>query len=732
MTDNSASQARSSFAPPSSSDLLTLFAATKVSVESGAVNAAHKKILTQQPDIRPLELLRAIIQHTKLSGLRPGWFMIDRFDLRRLPAMMHYEGRWGLAEFVQEAGVDCVRFTSESRDAETLEVSSVGQCPLLWLENRVSSDKKTSWSGSKAKALVMTELFRHKRWIADVAVATLVVNVLAVATSLFAMQTYDRVVPTLAYSTLATLVVGMLVVVAVDWVLKMLRARIVDEVSSGVDKRISQYLFDHIMQLQLDKRPQSLGSLAAQVTGLDSVRQFLSSTTIFALIDLPFVLLFIALIGLIGGPVAFVYLTLLPIALTIGLIAQRRMRKLVKESMIRQNERQGALVDCLRGSESIRSANASWRFSALWAEITADINTHSLAQKRISAFSTTTTGSLATLAYVGAIVVGVHQVEVGGLTMGGMIACSIIGGRVIAPVSRAVVFISQWQNVTQSLAMADKILDLETERQSDQHLVFPDNEPQRVELIDVQFSYENSPIRQLDIANLKLQAGERVALLGPVGSGKSTLLKIIAGMYRPTSGRVKIGEADLWEMDPNALSKFVSYLPQQIALFKGTLRSNLLLSGSVADSEMLQVVSALGIEAIAAQSPQHLDMSISEGGGGLSEGQRQLVGLSRVFLARPKIWLLDEPTSSLDMKTEADVIDAIDQFVGPNDILVVSTHRPMIAQTLANRVLVVRQGKVVDDGAPEEVLPKMLATRKKARAPSSKGSGQPKGGVRVI
>lgn len=727
----------------SSESVLQLFKAAKIAVAEGALNSAYQQILTQQPEAKPFDLIRGIITRLKLKGVRPGLFQLNRFDLRRLPALVIHEDQWCLAEAREGEAADSLRIIDAQGQRQTLSIAALGPCPVLWVEKRTPlSAALTTGEGARvsAKRLVFAELFRSKRWILDVTAATLVVNVLAIATSLFAMQTYDRVVPTLAYATLATLVTGMLIVVLFDWILKMVRARILDRVACRVDRKVSQQVFDHILHLQLDKRPQSLGTLSAQVTGLDSVRQFFSSTTIFTLIDLPFVLLFIVFIYVIGGPVSMVYLTLLPIAFLLGFVTQQRLRSLLKISMTRNNERQGALVDCLRGTESIRSANAGWRFSTLWQEITADINDYSIQQKSITNLSMTTTASLASLAYVGAIVVGVYQIETGGLTMGGLIACSILGGRVIAPVSRAVQYLTQWQQVSQTLDMVDQVLNLKSERDPDQHLVFPDQTPECIELMDVRFSYGESPMIQLEVPSLQIKAGERVALLGPVGSGKSTLLKVMAGMYRPTEGRIKLGEADLWETDPNYLSSVVSYLPQQVSLFKGTLRSNLMLSGAVPDGEMLTIVGALGIDQIAANSPQHLDMEIAEGGSGLSEGQRQLVGLSRVFLAKPKIWLLDEPTSSLDVATEDQVIEAIDRVVGPNDILIVSTHRPMIANRLANRVLVVRQGRIVEDGTPQVVLPKIFSGRQQTAATKTvkraiapvKETGFGRGGIDVV
>jgi ATP-binding cassette, subfamily C, bacterial LapB len=545
--------------------------------------------------------------------------------------------------------------------------------------------------------------------VGKVLVATVMVNLLAISTSLFAMQVYDRVVPTLAYSTLTTLVAGMGLIIIMDWGLKTLRARIVDSVSVTVDKRVSQQVFDHLLHLRLDSQPKSLGTLAAQVGGLDSVRQFFSAGVVFGLIDLPFALMFIAFIAIIGGQVGWVYALLLPVALLLGLTTQVRLRDLLRRQLQRHNERQGVLVDAIRGAESIRANNATWRFSEEWQAITASIDGYSIQQKAINSFSTVTTGSLSTVAYVAAVVVGVWQIEAGLLTMGGLIACSILGGRVIAPVAQGVQYLAQWQNVSQSLQMVNQVLSLDLERRADQHLLLPDTPPETLELVKVRYAYPESPVQQVNIGKLAFRAGERVLLVGPVGCGKSTLLKVMAGLYRPHEGRVRLGDADLWEIDPQVVVSQVGYLPQAVHLFKGTLRSNLALSGTAGDSRLLKVTRDLGVDAIAANSPLGMEHVISEGGEGLSGGQRQLVALARVVIAQPRIWLLDEPTASLDAESEAKVWAVLEENLQPEDILIVATHRPMLAMKLATRVIVMQQGEVVKDGTPESVMPQLVA-----------------------
>lgn len=682
-----------------------------LTVEPERLAAAYAKAADTLPaSVQPGEAVRHILSLAQFKGVQSmqlGW---RRLDLRRLPALVRHGEDWLLAERHQN---DAVVLVDDKGQEVVLALADLQEDLVLWLRppGQRSQSRSPALQGNRAARLVWSELFRDPGWVAKVLVATLIINVVAVATSLFAMQVYDRVVPTLAYATLTTLVAGMMLVVALDWTLKILRARILDSVSVSVDKRVSQQVFDHLLHLRLDIQPRSLGTLAAQVGGLESVRQFTSAGVIFSLIDLPFALMFIVFIAVIGGKVGWVYAALFPVALLLGLTTQWRLRELTRQQLMRNNERQGVLVDAIRGAESIRAGNATWRFSQEWQDMTASIDGYSIQQKAINNFTSVTTSSLSTLAYVAAVVVGVWQIDGGLLTTGGLIACSILGGRVIAPVAQGVQYLSQWQGVSQSLVMVNQVLSLDLERRADQTLLLPEEPPTSVELEKVKYAYPASPVQQVNVGHLNLRSGERVLLVGPVGCGKSTLLKVLAGLYRPNEGRVRLGDADLWEVDPQVVASQLGYLPQSVHLFKGTLRSNLALSGTAGDSRLLKITRDLGVDAIAATSPLGMDLPISEGGEGLSGGQRQLVGLARVVITQPRIWLLDEPTASLDSESEARVWQVLQNNVQPEDIMVVATHRPMQAMKLANRVIVMQQGEIVHDGRPQDVLQQWMARR---------------------
>ena len=705
MDRQTAEQAPQSMAPALVKQLLV---SLQIPCDSNALQQACAQTAHSSTSPGPAQWLRQVLIQAGLKNLTPVQLPWRRLDQRRLPALVWTGDEWWLVERDAAGRLTLINAAGERRGADDTELQDA---LVVWLRapTRRSAEADSLLSGNLATRLVWRELFRERGWLWKVMVATVLVNLLAVGTSIFAMQVYDRVVPTLAYATLTTLVTGMMLIILLDWLLKTTRARILDSLSCAVDKRVSQQVFEHLLHLRLDQQPRSLGTLAAQVGGLDAVRQFFSSGVVFALVDLPFAILFLAFIAIIGGAVGWVYALLLPVALLLGYVTQWRLRALLAQQMLRSNERQGLLVDTIRGAETIRANNAGWRFAQEWQNVTASIDGYSIQQRAVSSFSSVSTGSLSTLAYVAAVVVGVWQIEAGLLTMGGLIACSILGGRVIAPIAQSVQYLAQWQQVRQALQMVHQVLLLARDRRIDQQLLLPDTLPNEVALERLRFAYPESPVCQLDIDRLQFKSGERVLLVGPIGCGKSTLLKMLAGLYGPSEGRVRLGDADLWEIDPQLVASQVGYLPQAVQLFKGTLRSNLALTGVTSDSRLLQITRELGIDGIAASSPQGMDLAISEGGEGLSGGQRQLVALARVLINQPRIWLLDEPTSSLDSESEQRVWAALQEAVQPEDILIVATHRPMAAARLATRVIVMQQGQVVKDGAPDRVLTQMLA-----------------------
>ncbi len=652
-------------------------------------------------DFTPFETLQFVIKRLGLNDLNVSHTSTSQLHDGNLPGIIFHDGRW---KIIKKSGsyyriIDQVTLDEVEFEFEDLPITVV-----TWLERRQTNyDKSPLEHLITTKGLIFKNFKAHPVWLINIAIATVIVNLFAVVSSLFAMQVYDRVVPTLAMETLTSLVVGVTIIYAVDWLLKIARSKIVDHNSSYIDKKISLDIYRHLLNVQLDKLPNQVGTLTSQINGLESVRQFFSSTIVFSLVDLPFALMFLGVIYLIGGQIAFVYGGFLIASIVMALIAQKRCKDLAANLVIRSNEKLGVLVDSIRGRETIRSMGSSAMFEHEWNEINDSISDYSLKQKRISTSATTTSQTLGQISYVVAIVIGVYLIGQGEMTMGGMIACSILGGRVLGPVGQAVGHLVQYESVLQSMRMIDSFWAIPQQRNPTLKYVYPDTRPSRISIHNLEFKYSEEGQKILNIAHLEINQGERIALLGSIGSGKSTLLKVLAGLYKPSSGHIRLGDADLWELDPEYISKNVSYLSQTPELFKGTLKSNLTLGRPIGDTKILSVANRLGINAIADRSEKGLDLEISEGGAGLSGGQRQLVAIARMFVGNANVWILDEPTASLDPNTQAVVVEAIKARMLPSDILLFATHNPKLAMDLATRVIVMNNGQIANDAPASAV-----------------------------
>jgi ATP-binding cassette, subfamily C, bacterial LapB len=689
--------------------------------------------LAQQPDqVADWGLfgwLTAVMTGADLRGCKFAVLPFARLDLRELPVLGRIDGQWVLIERHSEdlalvSGCLSADLSVDQNGPQLVNFAALAGCLTIWMARKLGTEPSET-ADLSALNLVMRALFRRRTWVLHVVVATLVINIMAIATSTFTMQVYDRVIPTLAYATLFTLVAGMAVVTSLDWLLKVIRARIMDAVGARADRDLSAFVFDHLMHVRMDKMPASLGLVASQVGALDSVRGFLSSAVIIAIIDLPFSMLFLVFIVAIAGNVVWVYIVAILLSLGAGLWTFLRLRHLTEKIVTKSHEKQGFLVDAVRGSETIRAARAGWRFADGWAGLQDLIGIYDIQQKDVRNSSSNFQGALAGLANIAAVVVGVFEVAQGNMSQGAMVAVSILGGRILGPFTQVAQLMTQAQQVKQSLKLVDQLLALPRERRADANLLMPENLSGSLSCEGVKFSYPDTPTPQLALPSVSLNPGDRVLVLGPNGCGKSTLLKVLAGQFPPSEGRVLYGHVDLWAVDPRLLERRIGYLPQTVHLFKGTLRDNVQLSGSISDDRLLEVARDLGLDQIGAESSQGLQRIVQEGGIGLSGGQRQLVALARMIATKPTVWLLDEPTASLDTESEMRSWEVLFNTATKDDIVVVATHKPMTMLKYCNRVIVMKAGAILRDAPPDQLFPQMArrADTSDASLPSSSDQG---------
>ena len=625
-----------------------------------------------------------------------------------LPGLLFIGGVWSIVTADNE-GIKVKDDTGSVRKFDDLEDVPISIFVGLQNEQKKIEGRDLSFddidddSFETIFQIIRRHALARKRWVYDIIIATVMVNVFAIVTSMFAMQVYDRVVPTLAFATLYTLAIGMLVIYTTDFLLKTFRARLLDAKTSYIDQAVSEEVYDHLMSVQMDRLPNQLGTLTGQISGLESARQFFTSSAVFILVDFPFCLLFIAMIYLVAGPVALVYAAFLVISVIIGVISQKLSQRLVKRITSKSNEKLGFLVDSIRGLEAIKTFGGKKNATERWSSLNKEISQFSLAQKSISTTSSNLASTIGQLAYLMAIIFGVHQISEGTMTQGSMIAVSILGGRVLGPAGQAVNHIIQFETTRQTMELINRLLKLPREQINSDKQIMPMHRVGQVSLRDVSFSYQGQEAAQLQIPSLDIKAGDRVALLGSIGSGKSTLIKLLARLYRPTQGNIKIDGVDLWQIDEYFINNNFGYHSQSPELFKGTLKENLLFGRSLSDKYLVSVVNDLGIDRIADQSDKGLDRPISEGGAGLSGGQRQMISLGRVLIGSKNIWIFDEPTASLDSHSQELFVKGLQSRMRADDILVFSTHNIKLAMELSNRIIVLEDGKISRDAPTSAV-----------------------------
>ncbi len=626
----------------------------------------------------------------------------------QLPAWALLQGQFVLVTRLDAAGAGYMVLSEQGIESTVPQIGDA-----VWVPVTTVRDTQLAPEPRLASHAMLAALREHRSWLVQVGLATLVINALSVVASLFAMQVYDRVVPNFAYSTLWVLASGVLLAMLFELAFKTIRLSLQERVTRRMDDGLSRFFLERVMALRMDARPRTVGTLVAQIRDYEQVKIFLTSTTLFALADLPFALFFLLVIYLVGGMVVLAPLALIPLVLIIGLASQRRLAHWQQVQAEEGALRSGLLFEAIDGAETVKASAAEWRFSTLWQFATERIAEAGMKIREISGNAMHLSYLLQQLAYVAVIMSGVYQIEAGLLSMGGLIACSILAGRALGTLSGISGLLVQWQHAAYSLKVLNRLLANAQDGSTSQSAVSTEAAlGYRFE--NVSYAYDTMLGPNLQVPKLDILPGERIVVLGRNGSGKTTLMKLLAGLATASSGSVRVGNVDILQARPDWLRSVVGYLPQSPRLFAGTLRDNLTLGLSMPDeSDIAEAAKLTGLDALIAQHPRGLDLKITEGGQGLSVGQRQLVALTRLVLQKPKIWLLDEPASALDQETEAKLLGYL-QTLGPQHTLIFTTHQNGWLQ-LATRILMVEAGRITAD-VPADRARLMTAAQAKAMA----------------
>ena len=537
----------------------------------------------------------------------------------------------------------------------------------------------------------------------DVLLAAFMINVFAIAMPLFTMNVYDRVVPNHAIETLWMLAAGVAIVLIADLVLRTMRGYFLDLASSRVDVRLSAYIMERVLGLRMENRPLSAGSFAANLRSFETIRDFITSATVTAFIDVPFALIFLIVIGWIAWPLVLPIVFGMLLVVAYALTVHSKMHELSETTYRASAMRNATLVESLVGLETIKALGAESVMQRKW-ELSANFLSRVGSQLRLLSSSTINVAMWVQQSVsVIVVVVGVYLIADGNLTLGGLIASTMLSSRAMAPIGQVAGLLTQYHNAATALKSLDNILQQPVERPADSNFVARQHFTGDIEFKDVDFNYPEQDMAALRNISLKIRAGEHVAILGRVGSGKTTLEKLILGLYQPTSGAVLVDGIDLRQLDPAELRRNVGYVPQDITLFYGTLRENLTISSTAADdAAVLRAAQVGGIIDFVNSHPKGFDMVVGERGESLSGGQRQAVAIARATINDPPILLLDEPTGSMDHSSEEEIKQQLSTYAAGKTMIVI-THRTSLLD-LVERIIVIDAGKIVADGPKAQVV----------------------------
>jgi ATP-binding cassette subfamily C protein LapB len=545
--------------------------------------------------------------------------------------------------------------------------------------------------------------------------AALLSNVLMLVTGLATSVVFDKVIPHQAYVTLWALAAAALMAVGFDLVARQLRAYLIDLSGRKVDLLVGAMLFRQTLGARMEHRPASAGAYAHTLAQIEVVREFFASATLSALSDLPFIVIFVAMVFVIAGPLGWVLAVAIPLLLVLTVLIQGTLRRAMAANLQQQADLHGVLVEAVEGLEDLKAAGAQGRFQRLYETATAAAAETALRSRRITALATNLSAVAQQLVTVVMLVWGVYLIGDQVITGGALIGAVMFAGRAVAPLSSVVMLAMRWQGARAAMKALDAVMAKPLDRDAGKAYVSRPDLHGRLALHDVAFAYPAAagaaaPPRVLKGVHLKLAPGERVAILGRIGSGKSTVLRLLAGLYEPCEGFVEVDGIDLRQIDPADFRARVGFVGQEPRLFNGTLRDNVLLDRPSADPGRLADAARLtGLDRVVAAHPLGWELPVGESGGLLSGGQRQLVALTRCLVTRPRILLMDEPTSSMDAQSEAAFLRQLQGAIGECTLVMV-THRPAVLE-LVQRVLVVDGGRIVMDGPRDAVLAALSGVR---------------------
>ena len=620
-----------------------------------------------------------------------------------LPVVLEMKGDQAAILVERNGDVATVLFLDEQEKTHEIEITSLeerydGNCYLLKPGMAVEGISK-DWFWSTIR--------KSRGLYAEVLVASLLINLFALVTPLFIMNVYDRVVPNHAIETLWVLASGIAIVFIFDLIMKSLRGYFIDAASKRADITLSAQTFNRVMDIKMSHRPNRVGSFANNLQEFDSFREFFTSTTLVALIDLPFVILFVLLIYLVGGVLAIVPLVAIPMIILAGLALQRPLHGIITETFKESAAKHAMLIEVLASLDTVKGARAEGVMQKRWETFNAKLAKMGLRSRFLSMSIVNLAQLIQQTSTIAIVAVGVYAIIDGNLSVGGLIACTILTGRCLAPMGQVAGILTRYHHSIAAFNAIDRVMALPVERPAGKSFLHRPSIKGDIEFKEVTFNYRDQQISALSNISFKITEGEKVAIIGRTGSGKTTLQKLIMDYYEPDAGAILVSGTDINQIDPTDLRRNMSYVPQEISLFSGTVRENIVLGTPLAtDEAVLEAARVAGILDFLNTHPEGFDLDVGERGERLSGGQRQGIAIARAIINRAPILVLDEPTASIDNTAEMLFLKHFFEYAKNRTLLLVTHKTSMLS--LVDRLIVLNDGKIIADGPRDEVL-KMLA-----------------------
>ncbi|KPK25414.1 MAG: ABC transporter [Desulfobacterales bacterium SG8_35_2] len=556
---------------------------------------------------------------------------------------------------------------------------------------------------SSGKGWFWGTIFESWRIYRDVFLASFLINVFGLASPFFVLNVYDRVIPNAAFETLWVLAIGISVIYVFAAIMRSLRGYFVDEAGKRANLKISAALFQKVLGLRMEARPQSIGSFSRNLQEFESIRDFITSFSITALIDLPFVFLALFVIWYLGGIIVLVQIISILLLLIYTFLVQVPLQKAVEQSFQASSQKNAILIEGLTGLETIKMLGAESQIQRAWEEAVSYIAKWSARSRFLSSSVNHFSYFVQSMSVVVVVIVGVYMISHGNLSQGGLIALVILSRQAIAPMSQVVSLATRYHRARTALKTLNKIMKLPVERPEGKTFLHRSQIEGSIELKNLIFAYPGQTVKILNNLSLKINPAEKVGIIGPIGSGKTTLGKLILGLYEPLSGMVSIDGTDIRQIDPADLRHSIGYVSQDITLFRGTIRDNITMGAhDIDDNTVLRAAELTGVNEFVKKHSMGFDMEVGELGRGLSGGQRQCVALARAMLLDPPVLVLDEPTSNMDNRTEVLLRDNLSKVIKNKTVILIS-HRASLLE-MVDRLIVIDNGTIIADGPKRSVL----------------------------